>query len=1190
MKCRYILTNLSSNDPPCLLSSIPVTNKMMLLENKYKFIIENINDIITLIDVNGVIQYESPSVYKVLGYSPEKRIGQNCLDFVHTDDMDRLIGRMAKHALDDIDPEPEIFRFRHANGSWHYLEVNCVNKLKEESVKAFIVVSRDVTQRVEAEQLLFLSEQRYKSLFDHNPDAVYSFNKEGVFVSANSKTSELTGYPNESILNLNFRKIIHPDYLEATENHFKQALQGVPQHYKTCIFNKSRDVIHLHVTNIPIIVNGEITGVYGIAKDITYKLQAEQELKLSEQRYRSLFEQNTSPVCALDLAGKITEVNKAMVDLTGYDEPALKTMFFTDLLYPDQSAAYQICFDLSTYGKPVQFETDIITARGKRHILKLNNIPIITNEVLVGYYCIAVDVTEKYRLENEKKILAKASQTFTASDLLGEALVKILRLIGEFIGADMAEAWLPSFDRQLLRQEAWWSKKNGFDSFFAGRKNLPYRKGEGLVGKSWKSFDIIWLNPVDGDDAEDLQEIFSAGAVSAIAMPVFFRNEVVAVLSFFTQTQLEQKEWISFINQLLYQLGPEIERKKAAEELDRFSELSPDMLCVVGLEDGLFKKVNKACYDMLGYSPDELLTKTYRELLHPDDHNALKNVISKLKDNEFVGYFENRFLCKDGEYKWLAWTAQPYNNDNTVYASAKDIDTIKEANEAIRKSALKLYTIIESISDGFCTVDTNWEFTYINKEFEIVTPFKREDLLGTKVWEVFPRLLGKDFYRHFQKAVNTQHAQHFETYVKKFDAWYAITAYPSEEGLSVYLRNITDTKKLQLMLEVERKVLELSAGSDNKLSDVIDYFLMEIEENFQGMRCAVVRSRTKKAALKCIAAPNLPTEYAQAINETKEGETDNRAVFFDNQVHFETGSNKSSPTGLSRWLEEDAGLQAAWYFPVEASNNKVLATFVVYHKEDREPSPDELEVLNRARGIMGLLIEKQLAEQALRKSHTKLRKLTSFVQNARENELKYLAREIHDELGQVLTALKIDITLLYKRLEDVSNQPALDEVRNSIAEIKDVVDESIFSVRRIVRDLRPVVLDDLGLLSEIETRVQEFSRKMNIEVSLVSKVDKLQLGQEKATEVFRIFQETLTNIQRHSEASSVIVQISYNKSNELEIEVIDNGKGFLLLQKGKQAFGLLGMHERALTIGGKLNIKSVPGKGTTVTLKVPVNV
>jgi PAS domain S-box-containing protein len=1162
----------------------------MLQENKYRILVENISDIITVVDIKGLILYESPAVYNILGYDPEKRIGQNCLYFVHPEDNNRLAERMKQHESDNTDLEPDVFRFRHANGSWLYLEVNCVNKLKDESVKALIVVSRDVTQRVEAEQRLSLSEQRYKSMFDHNPDAVYSIDKEGVFLSANSKTSELTGYPNESILNLNFRKIIHPDYLEATENYFNQALQGVPQHYGTCIFNKNGDGVHLHVSNIPIVVNGEITGVYGIAKDITDKLQAEQELKLSEQRYKSLLEQNTSPICALDLAGRITEVNKAMVDLTGYDESTLKTMLFTDLLHPDHSAAYQICFDLSTYGKPVQFETDIVTAWGKRHILKLNNIPIITDEVLVGYYCIAGDVTEKYRLQKEKKILAKASQTFTASDLLEEALSKILRLIGGFIGADMAEAWLPGFDKQLLKQEAYWSKENRFDSFFVRRKKLRFGKGEGLAGKSWESVDIIWLSPIDGGEADDLQEIISAGTVSAIAMPVFFRDEVVAVLNFFAQAQLEQRDWASFISQLLYQLGPEIERKKAAEELHRFSELSPDMLCVVGLEDGRFKKVNKACYDMLGYSTDELLTKTYRDLLHPDDHNTLKNVVDRLKNNEFVGYFENRFLCKDGEYKWLAWTAQLYSKDNTVYASAKDIDSIKEANEAIRKSALKLYTIFESISDGFCTVDTNWEFTYINKEFEIITPFKREDLLGTKVWEVFPRLVGKDFYQHFQKAVNTQQAQHFETYVKRFDTWYAITAYPSEEGLSVYLRNITDAKKLQLMLDVERKVLELSADSDNKLTNVIDYFLSEIEGNFQGIRCAVVRTRTKKIALKCISAPNLPTEYAQLISETEEGEINNRTVFFNNnQVHFETGSNKSAPASLSKWLEEEAGLQAAWYFPVEASNNKVLATLVVYHKEDREPAPDELQILNRARGIMGLLIEKHLAEQALRKSHMKLRKLTSFVQNARENELKSLAREIHDELGQVLTALKIDVTLLYRKLEDADNQPALEEVRNSIAEIKGVVDESIFSVRRIVRDLRPVVLDDLGLLSEIETRVQEFSRKMNIEVPLVTKVDKLQLGQEKATEVFRIFQEILANISRHSEASKVIVQISYNESNELEIEVKDNGKGFLLLQKGKQTFGLLGMHERALTIGGKLNIKSVPGKGTTVMLKVPVN-
>lgn len=216
--------------------------------------------------------------------------------------------------------------------------------------------------------------------------------------------------------------------------------------------------------------------------------------------------------------------------------------------------------------------------------------------------------------------------------------------------------------------------------------------------------------------------------------------------------------------------------------------------------------------------------------------------------------------------------------------------------------------------------------------------------------------------------------------------------------------------------------------------------------------------------------------------------------------------------------------------------------------------------------------------------NTQLRMLSARQQNIREEERKRIAREMHDELGQLLTGFKMDIQLLKNHMPANSGE----RVAEHIESMNNLVDDAIRFVRRLSSQLREGPLDDLGLIAAIQWYIQEFTRRYNIPVSFNCAHNNLGLSPQIKTGLFRICQESLTNIARHSNATEVQINLKV-EDNVLLLTVKDNGKGFSTTASQKKgSLGLLGMNERAIMIGAMLSLRSFPGKGTEIKVKLPV--
>ncbi len=249
------------------------------------------------------------------------------------------------------------------------------------------------------------------------------------------------------------------------------------------------------------------------------------------------------------------------------------------------------------------------------------------------------------------------------------------------------------------------------------------------------------------------------------------------------------------------------------------------------------------------------------------------------------------------------------------------------------------------------------------------------------------------------------------------------------------------------------------------------------------------------------------------------------------------------------------------------------------------PNGQSLAVL----GAWQDITDRKDTQEQLRQSLDLLRTLSHRQEAIREDERSRAAREMHDELGGRLTCLRCDLSLLIGRVSEWAQQDKLTSVRRKLESMIQLTDQTITVVQRVAKELRPHMLDELGLVAAIESHIQDFEERTGIRCQWSSPTPDLDIDRERATALFRIFQEALTNVARHAHASGVMVRVQKTRDHVM-LEVEDNGDGFSAeTLPGGQALGLAGMRERAALLNGECQIVGIPGKGTRVMVRIPIH-
>jgi signal transduction histidine kinase len=250
---------------------------------------------------------------------------------------------------------------------------------------------------------------------------------------------------------------------------------------------------------------------------------------------------------------------------------------------------------------------------------------------------------------------------------------------------------------------------------------------------------------------------------------------------------------------------------------------------------------------------------------------------------------------------------------------------------------------------------------------------------------------------------------------------------------------------------------------------------------------------------------------------------------------------------------------------------------------------DELSHLAGVFDEMAASLQERIAREAqvmasLEQSREQLRNLAAYQQEVREQEKIRIAREVHDQLGQSLTIMSMDLTWIKKHLSNRSSK--IDE---KISGMFNVIEDALERLHTVTAELRPVILDDFGLAAAIEWQVEEYSKRIGIECRMEPTGFEPDLPKGQATAIFRIFQEILTNIMRHAQAKEVVVKMEAG-NGDLILQVRDDGRGITESEvNDPKAFGLLGIRERLYPFGGQVTFDGRPGLGTLVTVRLPIS-
>lgn len=377
------------------------------------------------------------------------------------------------------------------------------------------------------------------------------------------------------------------------------------------------------------------------------------------------------------------------------------------------------------------------------------------------------------------------------------------------------------------------------------------------------------------------------------------------------------------------------------------------------------------------------------------------------------------------------------------------------------------------------------------------------------------------------------------------------------------------------MVAGERRALEmLAAGAP--IPEILTCLVRLIEELSPGALGSVLLLDPTGTRVRHAAAPSLPEAYNRAIDGLaigpKAGSCGTAA--YRREPVFVSDVETDPLWADYRDLIAPFGLRACWSYPILATDGRVLGTFAVYYRDVRLPDDDSRELISRATHVAGIAIER-------RRLDDQLRALSDRTEEIREDERTGIAREIHDQLGQALTALKMDIAWVARRIDDPeAAKKKLDEMSRS-------ADEVIAAVRRISAELRPGILDDLGLQAAIEWQAEDFTERTGIPCRVTSRLGDVRLERGMATAVFRIFQEALTNVARHAGATLVEVDLGLDRGR-LRLEVSDDGVGLPGTGAAGGSLGLLGMRERARRLGGECEIRRRDPRGTVVSLRMPL--
>ena len=750
---------------------------------------------------------------------------------------------------------------------------------------------------------------------------------------------------------------------------------------------------------------------------------------------------------------------------------------------------------------------------------------------------------------------------------------------------------------------------------------LGYHREE-VIGHTSAELNV-WDNP--DERKKVVQLLREKGSIHDIE--ISFRTKLGEIRQAFTSLELLVLGGEPCLLSLAHDIT---DRKRAEEALHEKEQILSESQRIAHIGSWLYDITGQILwsdetYNIYGVSPDNFTpnAESFLNLIHPDDRPAMQAWINACLAGEKPGELEFRSIMPDGTVRFISGCGElKYDAENKpihMAGTAQDITERKQAGEKIFRLN-RLYSVLSKINEAIVRIHepeklynevckiavedglfhmvwlglvdqntllvkpvTHWgvEEGYLDKIHISINPDVPEGRgpTGTAIRE------GKYFVCN--DIENDPRMLPWRDEALK-RGYRSSAAFPLKAG-KMTIGTINLYKNELYFFENEEEEVRLLMSLTDDLSFAIEY--MENEEKRQRAEESLRRS---EAFLDNIIEQSPHAMYItdgrgtlMRLNQTCRELlhiTDDEVVGKYNVLQDNIVEEQGLLPLVKKVFEKGETVKfTIWYDSSRLKPLELRKTAFVTLDVTISPVLDVNGRVTNAITQHVDITERKRAEDQLRSSREQLRALSAHLQSVREEERTLIAREIHDELGQTLTVFKMDLSWLENKLP--KKEKSLIEKAQSMSKL---IDSTIQLVRKISTKLRPGVLDDLGLIAAIEWQAQEFQDRTGIKCEFNSSLETVELDRERSTAVFRICQETLTNVARHSDATRVIINVEESAGN-LTLEVDDNGKGISESEiSNPKSLGLLGMKERAHIFGGELNIVGTHGKGTTVMVSIPI--
>lgn len=548
--------------------------------------------------------------------------------------------------------------------------------------------------------------------------------------------------------------------------------------------------------------------------------------------------------------------------------------------------------------------------------------------------------------------------------------------------------------------------------------------------------------------------------------------------------------------------------------------------------------------------------KEFLRLIHPEERRQAQEIFDQMVDGIEIENKIFRTNPERGEVKYLLldWHVIKDKNKKPLkyFGTLQCVTERIKEREKLKRSEELFKKAFQSKVFGLAIVNKERRVVDVNETITSLLGYRREDFIGKtsleiglsdpeyikKRDELIMVLFTKGKIDEYELDVITKNGKPLSLLLSVEPL-----SLSGEPHWLIYLKDVTEKKKAEKQLKESEKRLHTILQTEPECVKLIDLNGDLTYINPAGLAMLEADSFemvSGKKSFNCISEPYRDAFFQMALNVFKG---------HSGKLEYEITGMK----GTVRMLETHV-------VPLKDSNEKIISML----------------------GITRDVTENRKTAARLNKYNIELRQLTAHLQKIREEERKSIAREIHDDLGQHLTILKLDIARLLKQ----SNNNK--EWKENISSIIGQADHCISRVRKISTNLRPSIIDDFGIIAALEWQAEEFEKNTKIKTRFTSNIESINLPAEHTNSLFRIFQESLTNVSRHSEAKNVISTLQL-QDKVIVLKIKDDGKGFdTSLLKTKKTLGLMGMKERVLLLNGTYDIVSDEGKGTEIIVKIPL--